>query len=58
MHTNVCSAKETEAKLKYPFPDIWEHDVDGHLPFVALKIVVQNLVCVPDYHVLNVEKQV
>ena len=48
--------KETAAKLKYPFQDIWEHGVGRHLPFMALKTVVQNLDYMPDYHGFSMGK--
>ena len=49
--------EEAAAKLKYPVPDMGEHDVGEHLSFAALEMVATNLWSAPDYDSLSEEEK-
>ena len=49
--------EEAAAKLKYPVPDMGEHDVGEHLSFAALEMVATNLWSAPDYDSLTEEEK-
>ena len=49
---------ETAAgRMKYPLPDMREHNIGKHLFFAALEMVAKNLCSAPDYGGLSKEEQ-